>query len=710
MRKLFLSFGIFLLFALVGLRINDPTPVQSLRLAYFDELQKWHPRTLEDLPVSVVDIDERSLAELGQWPWPRHMLADLVDKLGAGGAAAIAFDVLFLEPDRLSPHRLFSQAIYSELPYARRADKLPDNDKIFAHSMQDQQVILGIASTLTQTDGALLQKSGIVEIGDTPSSGFVLSPGFSLPLSELSAAAKGLGSINMSPYDTAERVRRVPLLWRSANGEIIPSLAIEALRVALGQESFIIRGEAEISGITRSIRIGSIEIPTTADANLWVRFRPDNPSLYRSAADVFTDSLEDLRANFEGEIVLIGTSAAGLFDVRTTALGENVPGVSIHAQIIEQILQGSFISRTDFIEGVEILIFIVLSGLILWIMSASGAFLSILTAAAIGTMILVTSWFAFQKYGVLLDVTLPVFGGIIFFSAMTAFQYFVADREKKMIRRSFSHYVAPEVLHQIEQSGHQIKLGGEMKAVSVMFCDLRNFTALSETMIATQMVTLLNKIFSALSFEIMRQKGTIDKYIGDSIMAFWNAPVDVPDYPRKSCIAALAMRDAMMELNVTLNPKPPKDIGIAIGIGLGTACIGNVGSKERFDYSAIGDVVNRAARIEASCRDVGHDILVSEDVMIASEGLAFLEAGRLSFKGVSQRQKTYALVGDEMLCRTSEFQELSALHVSIIDAVTNTDTAPIHSIEQCKTLARSLDVDLADFYARLMQRASDFRG
>ncbi|MCF7728072.1 CHASE2 domain-containing protein [Sulfitobacter sp. M22] len=709
MRKLFIGFGLVLLFALVGLRISDPTPVQSLRLVYFDELQKWHPRRLEDLPVRVVDIDERSLAEFGQWPWPRNVLADLVDRLSAGGAAAIVFDVLFLEPDRLSPNRLFLQPSYDGLSEGWDPDTLPDNDRIFAQAIQDRQVILGIASTVNESEGKLPQKSGVVEIGDNPSQGFVRSSGFSIPLPELSDAAKGLGSINMSPYDTTERVRRVPLLWRDANDAVIPSLALEALRVALGQGSFIINGESNASGITRSIRVGSIEIPTTADASLWVRFRPDHPSLYRSAADVFTSSMENLSANFEGRIVLVGTSAAGLLDIRTTALGENVPGVSIHAQIIEQILQGSFLSRTDFVEGVEILVFVVLGGLILWIMSVSGAFLSILTATSIGALIVATSWFLFYKHGILLDVTLPVFGGVLFFSAMTAFQYFVADRDKKMIRRSFSHYVAPEVLHQIEQSGHKLKLGGEMKSVSVMFCDIRNFTALSETMAAPQMVTLLNNIFSALSSEIMRQKGTIDKYIGDSIMAFWNAPVDVDDYPRKSCLAALAMRHAMVDLNLSMDPPPPKDIGIAIGIGMGTACIGNVGSKERFDYSAIGDVVNRAARIEASCRDVGHDILVSEDVMKASEGLAFLEAGQLSFKGVSQRQKIYALVGDDMLCETPMFQKLCALHTSAISAIARGDVEPVDRVEQCETLAQSLNIDLAGFYARLTQRLSDFR-
>ncbi|MCA1734498.1 MAG: CHASE2 domain-containing protein, partial [Acidobacteria bacterium] len=334
-----------------------------------------------------------------------------------------------------------------------------------------------------------------------------MTPGFATPIPPLADAATGFGSLNMSPYDTTERVRRVPMMWRDEEGNVLPSLVVEALRAATGEQSIIVKGSDDRAGVTEAIRVGPFTIPTRDNSSLWVRFRPDTPSLYVSASDVLGQSPESLRSEFEGAIVLIGTSAAGLLDIRTTALGQDVPGVSIHAQMIEQILQESFIERDAFIEGMEILTFLLLGGALLWIMFVSGPVVSVAAGAAIGGAVMLASWMLFQEKSVLYDITFPVFGGFLFFSAMTAFQFFVADREKKMIRKSFSHYVAPEVLQEIEKSGHNITLGGEDKPISVMFCDIRNFTALSETMEAREMVTLLNDLFSELSAAIMLEKG-----------------------------------------------------------------------------------------------------------------------------------------------------------------------------------------------------------
>lgn len=709
MRKLLIGFGVLLLSALSMIRLSDPGPVEALRLAYFDQLQQWQPRDFQDLPVSIVDIDELSLAEQGQWPWPRYKLAEMVDRLTQSGAAVVVFDVLFLEPDRLSPKILFNQPLYQELLGNIDPLDLPDNDQLFVDAMERGRVVLGVATRNSADTNPSSPKTGFVEIGNKPSEGFARTQGFSLPLEELSEAASGLGSINMSPFDTAERVRRVPLFWRDAAGQIMPSLSIEALRVALGEQSFVVRGDPELQGLSREVVAGSFQIPTEADASIWVRFRPDHPSVYHSAHRVLTAPLEELTGLFEGRIVLVGTSAAGLLDIRTTALGENVPGVSIHAQVIEQILLGEFLTRSDFIEGVELLIFMLLGGLILWVMSASGPVLSILVASAVGLLVTGASWFLFQERGILLDVTLPLFGGIVFFSAMTAFQYFVADREKKLIRKSFSHYVAPEVLQEIENSGHQIKLGGELRPIAVMFCDIRNFTALSETMEPTKLVSLLNNLFNVLSKEILRQKGTIDKFIGDSIMAFWNAPLDIDDYPRKACLAALSMREALKDFNASLEPRPEKDIGLAIGISMGTACVGNVGSFERFDYSAIGDTVNRASRIEASCRHVGYDILVSEDVANAAEGFAFLEAGNLLMKGISERQRTFILVGDKSLKESSEFQALFLEHRRMIIRLQAGQTHEVLQEDSYHQLIRFIDPELMSFMKHLPARIEDFK-
>lgn len=694
---------------LVAVRFIDPGPVQALRMTYFDQLQKWQPRALEQLPVRVIDIDEKSLDEHGQWPWPRDQLADLISRLQQAGTAAIVFDILFLENDRLSPRHFLSQSKLSGLLEDVDISSLPDNDAIFASMIAANNVVLGVASDAANQSPDFPQKAGLVEIGSNPGQGFPITPGFAAPIAPLAEAAAGLGSLNVSPFDTTNRIRRVPMMWKDTNGNVVPSLVVEALRVATGQQSVIVQGAADRSGVTNAIRVGPFNIPTLEDSSLWVRFRPDAPSLYVSAHDVLTEPPEVLRASLEGSIVLIGTSAVGLSDIRTTAIGEDVPGVSIHAQMIEQILQENFIKRDDFIEGVEVLTFLLLGIILLWIMLGSGPVVSITAGAAIGAIIVFASWMLFQEKTVLYDVTFPLLGGFVFFSAMTSFQFLIVDREKKMIRKSFSHYVAPEVLQEIEKSGHKIALGGELRPISVMFSDLRNFTALSETMGATEMVSLLNEVFTDLSDAIMKEKGTIDKFIGDAIMAFWNAPLDIDNYAHRSCAAALQMREVLEQLNPRLGLQADKQIAAAIGISMGTACVGNVGSRDRFDYSAIGEVVNRAARIEASCRHVAYDILVSNEVKEAAPDFAFLETGNLTFKGVSQKIPIYAVVGDQALKDTPDFKALREAHLSAIDDMTNMGSVDPNLLETCKERALKIDPRLGDFYDRLPQRAEDFQ-
>lgn len=709
MRKLLISFGITILISILAIRLIDPDPVSSLRYSYFDQLQKWQPRAFQEMPIRIIDIDEEALAQHGQWPWPRHKLADLVDRLSQSGAAVIVFDILFVEEDRLSPKNLLSQEEFRDLLEDIDTESLPNNDDIFARAIQDGRVVLGVAGQSGDQEDSTAPKSGFVEIGDAPSSGFSRSDSFIMPLKKLVSAALGFGSINMNPNQSAEIVRFVPLLWQDRDGQVIPSLALEALRVALGESNFIARGDPDLAGVTRNIQLGNLQIPTLADANLWVRYRLDHPSVYISAHDVLTSPIEEIREGISGSIVLVGTSAAGLLDIRTTALGENVPGVSIHAQIIEQILQGDFLVRSDFTKAVEIIIFILLGGFFLWVMSKYGAAVSIVVATSLAGINLYASWILFIDYGVLLDATLAIVGGAIFFASMTALQFFFAEREKKLIRQSFSHYVAPEVLQEIEKSGHKLKLGGETRPISVMFCDIRNFTALSETMEPTVLVSFLNNLFSALSTEIMQHKGTIDKFIGDSVMAFWNAPLDVENYPYQSCCAALAMRTALDRFNSSLNLTQDKKIGVAIGISMGPACVGNVGSKQRFDYSAIGDTVNRASRIESCCREVGFDILVSERVAQSSEGLAFLFAGCVNMKGVSEKQNIYALIGDETLFKTPEFEQLLIAHSDIVGFMMQGERPPASLLQQCRDLAHQSNVDLDEFYRKLSERGSDFQ-
>ena len=384
-----------------------------------------------------------------------------------------------------------------------------------------------------------------------------------------------------------------------------------------------------------------------------MHYAEERPERYVSVKTILEDyEAPATRSKIEGHIVFIGTSAAGLLDIRTTSLGQTVPGVSIHAQAVEQILSSTFLSRPDWADGLEIALVFALGILIIAIATGVGPLLGILAGAAIALASAAASWAAFRYNQFLIDPTMPVASALATLFVMTAFRFLVSDRERRTIRRAFSQYLAPSLLSRIESSPDALKLGGDERQLTLMFMDVRGFTSISEVLNPIELVDFMNKLLNELSRPIIREEGTLDKFIGDSIMAFWNAPVDVPDHAKRAATAALDMRAALRTLNSqdAFNLKwrlgDSAEIGIGIGINTGLACVGNMGAETRFNYSAVGDAVNLAARIESSAKHLGHDIVISEFAASALQDMAMLEAGHLELKGKSARQRLYVLVGD----------------------------------------------------------------
>jgi adenylate cyclase len=709
-RRLFLLAVAGLLAALVAIRAADPWPVEAVREGYFDLLQRLSPRpAATDLPVRVVDIDEASLAALGQWPWPRHRLADLVDRLGALGALSVSFDVLFAEPDRLSAARLAEDPMVRDaIGPAPWLDDLAsvDNDLIFADAMNRGYVALGVAAGGAAGATDLRALAGFVEVGPAPSALLPAMPTTTPVVPVLRDAALGLGAINVSPDAGETVVRSVPLVWQGPNGPV-PALALEALRLALGETTYVLMGLEDDPGLG-VVRLAGYDIPTDDSGGLRVHYRRDDPALYVSAADILDDRrIEALAPLIDGHVVLVGTSAAGLLDIRMTALGEPVPGVSIHAQMIEQILTDAYLRRSDVVAGVEILALIGLGVIVGGVMMVTGAAGSLMAGASAAAILVSSSWFAFNRAGILFDATFPLIGGFVAFTSLAMLQFLATDREKRLIRRSFSKYVSGDVLAEIEKRGHSLELGGEVREVTVLFSDILGFTPLSESMPAHDLVTLLNGLFTDLTEEILTTRGTVDKYVGDSIMAFWNAPLDLPDHPAAACRAALGMRGALARFNDRADTDRPR-IRMAFGVASGQACVGNIGSQARYNYSVIGETVNRAARIEANCRHADFDILVSEEVAASAPGLALLGAGSLGLKGVSQRAATSILVGDEGVAGTQAFRDLSAAHDRLLGTLAEGRDDPALRA-RCAEMGEALCPGLAAFYDRIPQRMDDFR-
>lgn len=690
--------GLAIVVALVLLRAADPYPVQVVREIAFDTYQRLAPRADADFPIRVVDIDEASLAELGQWPWPRDRIARLTERLTTLGAAAIAFDVLFAEPDRLSPRRVGEQ-----IPGVD-ASGLPDTDEQFARALGRSPSIVGFSDSPGAAGMPEAAKAAFAISGTNPVSAVPELRGAAMPLPQFVAAAAGLGTLSLNGNDAATAVRRLPLLW-SDGAQFFPSLSLEALRVALGVENIVVLGETG-APFVESVRLDAFAIPTTPDGNLWLYYRRPSPDLYVSAKEILGDDFAAAAERIAGHIVFIGTSASGLLDIHATTLGDNVPGVSIHAQALEQILSGTYLTRTDWVSGLEIVGFLALGALLVLIVLRLGPVAGLVAGAVALAGVAGFSWYAFRAWGLMVDPSFPLVGLAVTYAALVFFQFVIADADKRQIRRAFGYYVAPSLLAEIERNADRLKLGGERRELTVMFSDMRNFTSFSERHSPEKVLNVLNTMFGAIGAKIVEQQGTIDKFVGDAIMAFWNAPVDVPDHARHAAAATLGMRATLADLNARDAFGLGEPVVIGMGLATGEVLVGNMGLENRFDYSCIGDTVNVASRVEGVCKIVGYDIVVTDSLRRAAPDLAYLTAGALNLKGKAAREPIHILVGDAALAASEGFAALATAHAKAVTALGTEDEAA--AIADCVRLAAEIEPGLEKFYARLPERREDY--
>lgn len=697
--------GLVVVVLLTLLRIADPFPVQVLREIAFDFYQRLHPRPQGEFPVRVIDIDERSLAELGQWPWPRDRLATLSDRLTELGAAAIGFDVLFPEPDRMSPSR-----IAATLPGVDAAT-LPDYDAIFAASLSRAPAILGFSLTPAGKPMTGGPKGGFAISGPDPSERIPYLSGTAAPIPILRDAAPGLAALSLNSTLSTTAVRRLPMLWTNGS-QLFPTLSLEALRIAMGVGAVVVFGDTAAEGYVEGLKVGDFNIPLTSEGDLWLYYSRPNPDMMVSAADLLGRNYRQLSDRIAGNIVLIGTSASGLLDIHNTTLGDNVAGVTIHAQAIEQILSGTYLSRPDWVAGLEIVGFLALGALLVTVVLLLGPVAGLAAGALCLAGAIGVSWWLFLTDGIMLDPSFPLVGLTLLYLALVFFRFVTTERAKKQIRRAFGYYVAPSLLSEIEKNGDRLKLGGDLRRITVLFSDTRGFTSLSERFEPARLLAIINTLFGALGAEITGRLGTIDKFIGDAIMAFWNAPVDVPDHERKALRAALGMRQKLAELNRhdafhLRGGNGVQELGIGIGISTGEALVGNMGLETRFDYSALGDTVNVASRVESACKEVAYDILVTEPVRLAASDFAMLEAGALALKGKTERVVIYLLVGDADLAKSGAFSLLKTTHADALEALrTGKDTRG--ALAECIALSAKVEPGLKRFYEQLPTRRTDF--
>ncbi len=702
----------------VVLWAREPAALVQFQLHVFDEFLRLKPRVYQPAPVRIVDIDDDSLEQFGQWPWPRTLLANLVTQLDKMGAAAIAFDILFLEPDRTTPSRIVSEMseIGADDPIVTRFKELPDHDQVFADAIKQSRVVLIFALRGRAKDRLPQVKTSFSNAGDDPRPWVPHFAGAASDLNLLEAAASGNAFADILP-EADGIARRIPLLLMVGR-ELYPALSLDALRVAQGAHGYIVKSTGA-SGVTsfgehtglNAIKDGKIVVPTSSDGTVWIHYTPHEPSRFVSAAKVIDGKVDpDL---IKGNIVIIGTTAEGLKEYRPTPLDPAKSGAEVHAQLIEQMLLGDNIERPDWAPGAELFFMLEIGIMLVLLLPRVGARWTALVGLAGIAPAIVGSWYAYTDHNWLLDPVFPSLVGVLVYLSSSAVLFFRTENERRHVRHAFGRYLAPAVVEQLAEHPERLTLGGEMRELTIMFSDIRGFTTISEGLDAHALTSFLNRYLTPMTDVIQSNQGTVDKYMADGIMAFWNAPLDDPLHGEHACRAALAMRAELARHNALWRAEAEaaghsyKEVRAGIGLNTGDCVVGNLGSDQRFDYSVLGDPANVASRLEGQTKTYHVDIIIGEQTAEQVRHFALLELDLIQVVGKTQPVRIFFLLGDEPMRGTEVFAALEGAHDAMISAYRSRQwDAALEQLESCRSQAPEIIQGVYELYE---ERITDLR-
>lgn len=681
----------------------DPLPLQTLRHQLFDQYQRWQPRTYESAPVRIVDLDEESLQKIGQWPWPRTRIADLVTQLNTNGAAAIGFDVLFAEPDRTSPKAMSAE--WALDPGLRaQIERLPDHDSLLAQRLKDTGTVLGFAVQRGRSDeNATAEPTApapyrYVWAGEPATETFHPFTSAVWPLPLLQASADGQGALTFVP-DADGVVRRVPLVL-SLQGAAVPSLAAETLRVGQGSRNYILKSDDSGEALTE-IRIGDITVPTTAQGELWVHYTPPIAERTLPAWQVLEGKVP--REQIEGQLILIGSSAQGLMDLRFNPLGRLMPGVEAHAQALEQILTGHHLQRPAWAQAAETLI--TAAGIVLVVLLASRA-RALLSAGLTATLIggvLWGGWWLFAQELLLVNTLTPALLLAVAFVLASLMHHFWSEKQHRWVKEAFSRYVSPNRVEHLVNHPGELALGGQRRECSFIFTDLAGFTTLMEKMDPAEAVALLNAYLDGMIAIAFRYEGTLDRIVGDAVAIVFSAPVPQSDHRARALACALEMH-AFATAYAESQQAQGRAFGhTRLGIHSGEVIVGNFGGSTMFDYRALGDPVNTAARLESVNKHLGTRICVSEATLSGCPEARVRPIGRLVLKGKTQALKVFEPLTQPLpAAYTPEADYLSAY-----DKMANGEVGQAQECFEALGLQHSADPLVKLHLKRLRDGASD---
>ncbi len=653
-----------LIVSLLGLTITtlvgflyffQPAVLKQLDLEIYDFfLEQSIDNTPHPIPV-ILDIDEASLEKYGQWPWSRYRLAKINDILLSHGALAVALDIVLAEEDRTSPELLkktLNAELGVDLDFLNLPEELYDNDAYFAKSLIDKPIVLGSYlrfaenEAFSEEERKVFDKSvpNAIEFqkdNAIPAITYLPKPtGVTMPIPELAENGQ-LAFFNIAMDD--DGIARSAQMVVSVDGKIFPSLAVKALMLATKQKALRINSnEYGLESIVIGRGKNSFNVPLSNEGMLNIPYQgPSKTFPYISAADLLDGKVDP--SLIKNKIVFIGTSAAGLLDIRATPLDTFFPGVEVHANILDSILTQNFILTPNWVIGLQLCL-LFLNGLIFTIIfSKVRPAYTMTTLLAFAALYFWISWYLYQKdyfISPLWQILLIFVLGL----GLTAVRFWWEEKDKRKLRNIFGRYVSPDVVARIVEHG-DIMLEGEERELSIMFTDVRGFTSISEKFSPQEVLSILNNYFTPMTALVRSAEGTLDKFIGDAIMAFWNAPLNIENHAQKAVLTAINMLEELENINIGIKENYGITLNMGVGIHIGPAYVGNMGSADLTSYTVIGDTVNTASRLEGLCSKFGFRIIISGEVVDKIENKV-IPVANLRVKGRSTPIEIYTVFSE----------------------------------------------------------------
>jgi len=615
MKKILLSpwLALLTLSLLIAIRVYDPAFVESVRLRYFDTLITSKSHTVSK-QVHVVNIDDASIERLGQFPFPRSQYANIIEDLYHRNAGLVVFNIFMPDADRFGRDANMADSL------ARHPVVLP---QVAAPEKQKAQAF----------------RPGVSEIG-SPAHNFTVDyPGIQPNIQLFNTSAAGIGVVNVLP-EIDGVTRRIPMVV-SSGGLLYPSISLETLRVAVGDPSFQVKSTD--AGI-EAVRIPKFaKIPTDSIGRIWVDW----------SASPIQHSLVDLPKSFDGGIVIVGLTARGLNNPVATPRGGLFPHY-VQASVLDTLTSGTSISRPDWADGAEMLTVVVLSILIIFLSRWKYAIVPII--GLIG-LLYYASHFAFTTYGYLVDSVFPILAlGLVYAHSYTV-KFISKLNQKLQIKKQFGTYLSPALVEKLQKNPELLRLGGETRELSIMFTDVRGFTTISEHYgtDVQGLTQIMNRYMTAMTTKIIDNEGTLDKYIGDAQMAFWNAPLDDKNHALNAVKTGLEMLGDLDEFNKEIAKENIPAFGMGLGINTGNVVVGNMGSRQRFDYTCLGDSVNLASRLEGQSKPYGVKLILGQRTAeLVKDNYSVIELDNIAVKGKKEGVKIYT-IGETVKYKHEEY-------------------------------------------------------